>query len=65
MWTFDEDAQTWFYGTQLHGCGVYEESGRWHGNVSAYGMLHHFPDMQSKEQAQEVCLEHLKSLEEQ
>jgi hypothetical protein len=60
MWTWNEKSATWYYGTQHHGCGVFqdEETSKWQGNVSAYGRIHSI-DGESKEQVQKFCLEHL------
>ena len=32
-WTWNEDQDTWLYGTRLDGCGVYEENGKFYGNI--------------------------------
>lgn len=62
-WMWDEKSQTYFYGTEKHGCGVYEENGKWCGNVSAYGQIIMVGEKPSQLEAQKSCIEQLKALE--
>ena len=61
-WRWDENAQTWFYGTQIHGCGVYEENDKWYGNVSAHGSIELVGAKADKDAAMSACLERLQQL---
>ena len=63
-WTWDQDSETWYFGTRTHGCGVFEEGTSWSGNVVAYNNIELLDGFESKEKAQVVCEERLHELEE-
>lgn len=63
-WTFDSISETWLYGKESCGCGVYNDGDGWDGNVSyseapltvGIGL---FP---TKEEAMAECLRKLEEL---
>jgi hypothetical protein len=37
VWYYDPEYDTWFWGSENDGCGVYHEGHLWHANVSVSG----------------------------
>jgi hypothetical protein len=60
-WTFDEISETWLYGKESCGCGVYNDGKGWDGNVSCEDIvgIGLFP---TKEEAMAECLKKLEEL---
>lgn len=65
-WTYDAIADTWLYGTEKEGCGVFNDGNGWEGNVvlgTNYLILGVGP-LPTKEQAMEECIKQLNELKE-
>lgn len=64
-WTLDDKSNTWFYGTQERGAGVYQQNGKWFGNLLHPGtmMIVGYGPASSKEALQKELIEQLKKLD--
>jgi len=66
-WAWDRRSETWLYGEESHGCGVYEDLDkvgmRFFGNVSAYGQIVCLRGERKLEVAMQKCLEQLSAME--
>ena len=61
-WTFDKISETWLYGKESCGCGVYEDCKGWDGNVSCENFVAGIGLFPTKEEAMAECLRKLEEL---
>lgn len=63
-WTYNEQSETWLYGTDRNGCGVFNEKGQWACNVVYGNHLEFLPAQDTKENAQRIALARLMEIRE-
>jgi hypothetical protein len=60
-WEYNKDQEAWLFGTNLVGCGVYQnDDGEWEGNVVLHNNITHLGPYQKKRKAQRVAVDLLR-----
>ena len=62
IWSFDEDSGNYLAGTESFGCGVWQESNGWTGNVCVGFEVHNIGYCSSYEEAVEICEEKIEEM---